>query len=439
MKRPYATAIFGLLLVFGKTGGLRAQAPAHQTSPHPPVQKLANPLNDLLEEARKAIDRQDYAAAVEPLQKVLAEEPNFTYAHFQLAYAFAGLGRHEEARKEYQRAVDLDPKLLEGWVNLGLLLLDAEPAAAAAAFGHAVDLQPAQSRPRFLLGCARERSGDLAGAVQAYEEAAKLDPRDYEVAFAYGRTLLRLNRPAQAESNFRTALASRPGSAPARLGLASSLAAQRKPEAVAAFRGYLQLQPGDHAAHLDLARSLYNQGQFPAALAEIEAAETGQQPSLDGLRLRADVLLAQSRWDDAAKVLQRALTLASSDGDLQAALGHAYLEKGDYSSAEKALKAALAREPKSSGALHDLIIAYSVTGDCPRALGAVDQLAAVETPNAGAWFVRGTCYDKMGRAAEAIEAYRKFLELDAGQNDRQDFQARQRSELLTRELKENKR
>jgi len=439
MKRPCASGVLGVLLLLGRAGELPAQAPAGQTTPHARVQKLANPLNDFLEEARKAIDRQDYAAAVEPLQKVLAEEPGFAYAHFQLAYAFTGLGRREEARKEYERAVDLDPKLVEGWLNLGLLLLDAEPGAAAAAFRHAVDLQPAQSRTQFLLGYARERSGDLASAVGAYEEATKLDPRDYEAAFAYGRALLRLNRPVEAESRFRNALASKPDSAPARLGLASSLAAQKKPEAAAAFRAYLQLKPDDQAARLDLARLLYSQGQFATALAELDAGEAGQPVSLDALRLRADVLLAQSRWDDAAEVLQRALAQAPGDGDLHAALGHAYLEKKDYAPAEKELKAVLAQNPKSLAALRDLVIAYSVSGDCPEALGAVDQLATMETLKGGAWFVRGTCYDKMGHVAEAIEAYRKFLELDAGRNDREEFQARERSAVLTRELKEHKR
>src|SRR5215470_7887267 len=43
------------------------------------TQKLANPLNDLLEEAQRDIDRKQFEAALTPLQKVLAEEPDFAY------------------------------------------------------------------------------------------------------------------------------------------------------------------------------------------------------------------------------------------------------------------------------------------------------------------------------------------------------------------------
>jgi tetratricopeptide (TPR) repeat protein len=50
------------------------------------------------------------------------------------------------------------------------------------------------------------------------------------------------------------------------------------------------------------------------------------------------------------------------------------------------------------------------------------------------WFVRGICYDKLSRKAEAIEAYQKFLDLDNGQNETQDFQARRRAYTLQSEL-----
>ena len=68
------------------------------------------------------------------------------------------------------------------------------------------------------------------------------------------------------------------------------------------------------------------------------------------------------------------------------------------------------------------------------ALGAMDRLAKMETPKPGSWFVRAICYDKLSRKAEAIEAYQKFLDLDGGQHDTQDFQARHRILALQREL-----
>jgi tetratricopeptide (TPR) repeat protein len=53
--------------------------------------------------------------------------------------------------------------------------------------------------------------------------------------------------------------------------------------------------------------------------------------------------------------------------------------------------------------------------------------------------MHATCYDKLGNMAEAIEAYQKFIELDHGRDDAQDFQARQRVAFLRRKLEGKKR
>ncbi|MGC2672601.1 MAG: tetratricopeptide repeat protein, partial [Candidatus Acidiferrum sp.] len=141
------------------------------------TQKLSNPLNDLLNEAQHDIDNNQFEAAITPLQKLLAEKPDIAWAHFQLAYAYTALKRTNEARAEYERATALDPKMSEAFLNLGILLTQKDPAAAVVPLRKAVELLPAQSRPRFLLGYALERSGDIPGAAESYEAALRLDPR----------------------------------------------------------------------------------------------------------------------------------------------------------------------------------------------------------------------------------------------------------------------
>ncbi len=439
MKRSISLAALPMFLLAVFANSVPAQTPAPPRPAQQKTQKLANPLNDLVVEAQKAIERQDFAAAVPPLEKVVAEQPEFAYAHFQLGYAFTALKRWDEAKSEYQRAAALDPKMAEAHLNLGLLLLDRDPAAAVMPLERAVELLPAQSRPRFLLGYARERAGDLPGAAQAYEGAEKLDPRDYEIEFAYGRTLLRLNDAAAAEGKFRQALEIKSDSAAARLGLANSLAQQDKPEAAEAFRVYLELTPDDRDARLELARLLFNQKEYAAALRELDTAEASQQASLDTLKLRADILIAESRWDESVAILQRALAMAPHDAGLHAGLGRIYLGKRDFASAERELKTALAADAKLADGWRDLSATYYLAGNCPASLDALERLARLETPNAGSWFVRATCYDKLGRVSDAIEAYQKFLELDRERNANQEFQAQQRIKFLKRVLEEKKR
>jgi len=281
-----------------------------QTQPQSRTQKLANPLNDLLDEAQHDIDANQFEAALTPLQKVLAEKPEIAWAHFQLAYAYTALKRTDEARAEYERATAIDPKMSEAFLNLGILLTERDPAAAVVPLRRAVDLLPAQSRPRFLLGHALERSGDIPGAVDCYEAALRLDPRDVETIMHLANLYVGLKRYPDAETKFRAGLELQPKSPQALLGLAQTLDAEKKPEAAAAFRDYLAVQPDAPGAQSRVIHILLEQKQYDAALTELDRADQGKPPTLDSLRSRADIQIAQKKWNDAVVTLGKAITLA---------------------------------------------------------------------------------------------------------------------------------
>jgi len=57
----------------------------------------------------------------------------------------------------------------------------------------------------------------------------------------------------------------------------------------------------------------------------------------------------------------------------------------------------------------------------------LDEIAKMEQPGAGVWFIRAICYDKLNQSKLALEAYQKFLELDQDKNPDQVWQAKERS------------
>ena len=411
-----------------------ASAQQKSSQPQSRTQKLANPLNDLLDEAQKDIDNNQFEAALTPLQKFIAQEPDIAWAHFQLAYAYTALKRPDEARAEYQRATTLDPKMSEAFLNLGILLTEKDPAAAVAPLRRAVELLPAQSRPRFLLGFAQERSGDIPAATDSYEAALRLDPRDVETVIHLGNLYVGLKRYADAESKFRAALELEPKSSPALLGLAQTLDAQKKPEAANAYRDYLAANPDNPAARSRLIHWLLDQKQYDAALAELDRSEAGKPPTLDSLRSRADILIAQKKWDDSIGALRKAIALAPNDAQLHGGLGRVYMQKRDFPSAEKEIKAALQLDRNNLAYWKDLSSTYYLGGNFPATLATLDLIAKAENPGPGEWFIRALCYDKLNQPKPALAAYEKFLELDQDKNPDQVWQAQQRSKVLRRML-----
>ncbi len=410
-----------------------------QSSSKPAVQsrtqKVANPLNDLLEEAQRDIDKNNFESAIAPLQKVIADQPEFAYAHFQLAYVYTALKRTDEARAEYTRTIAIDSKMSEAYLNLGTLLLDKkENAAAVTPLRKAVDLLPAQSHPRYLLAVALDRSGDHAGAAEAFEALHHLDPNNVTAINYLGWAALRNGRPAAAEARFRRAVEIQPKEPEGHKGLAESLDAQKKSEAAATYRDYLELMPNDAEARARLVHLLLDQSQSDAALAELDRLDAGKQPTIESLKLRADVQIAGKKWDDSIVTLQQALALAPNDAQLHGGLGRIFLQKRDFAAAEKELRIALRLDSKNLGYWKDLSTTFFLGGNYPAALATLDEIAKMEQPGAGVWFIRAICYDKLNQPKLALEAYQKFLALDQDKNPDQVWQARERSKVLQRML-----
>lgn len=402
-------------------------------------QKVANPLNDLLEEAQKDIDANNFEAAIAPLQKFIAEKPEVAFAHFQLGYAYTALRHADEARAEYEQAIALDPKMPEAYLNLGILLLDKQDyAAAIAPLSKVVELLPAQGRPRSLLALAQERSGDVEGAARSYEGVLHLEPNDFAANQYLAELDLRRGKSAEAEARFHHALEIRPNAPEALQGLARSLEAQKKPEATEAYQQYLAAMPEDSGARVHLIHLLLNAQEYDAALAELDRADAGKPATLDSLRLRAEIQIAQKKLADAATTLQQAIAVAPRDAQLIGGLGRVYLQKRDFAMAEKELKAALQIDGNNPVYWKDLSSTYYLSGNCPATLATLDVIAKAEPPGSGAWFIRALCYDKLHQFKPALEAYEKFLALEQGKSSDQVWQAQQRSNVL-RHILEGKR
>ncbi len=415
----------------------QSQDPQSKSS-QPKPQKLRNPLNDLLDEAQAALDKNDFEAAIPPLQKFIAEQPDVAFGHFQLAYAYTGLHRATEARAEYERCIAIDPKMAEAQLNLGILLLKNDPASAVIPLRKAVELLPSQSRPRYLLGIALERSGDLPGAAESLEAASHLDPADTETLIHLGGVYLQLKRPADAEKKFRAVLELQPKSPLALRGLALSLDAENKPEAIDAYRNYLAVKPQDSTSRARFVQLLVSNKKFDEALAESEKGGTSQTPSLETLRLRADILIGQNKLDDAITTLKQAIALAPQDAQLHGGLGRLYLQKRDFPNAEQELKVAIQLDKKNVTYWKDLTSTLYLSGNYTAALAGFDVVDKMETPNAGSWFIRALCYDKLDQVQPALDAYRKFLDLDQNQHPDQVWQANQRIHVLEKRAEKKK-
>ncbi len=430
-----------LCIAAGNLSESVAQKPS-ATPKHGVANAEAQALNHLLDAAQQAIDKQDYASAAQNYKDYLAKNPDDATVHYDLGYAYTALHKPADAKSEYEKAIALNPKLGPAYQNLGITLLPDDPAGAVAALQKASELLPADARTKWLLGTALQDNGNFAPAIDQFEAAKNLDAKDAEIRVSLGQALLRVGRDKEALAAFQDALALQPKGrvlAAAHLGLGRAAITQKQlEEGVSELAAYLQMEPSDAGARIDRASALVDLGREDEALAELDrAAERGEE-QLRALKLRSQIYWEKKRYDDALPVLQKAVALAPRDPDLLARLGRVYLQKKDYPNALRCLTAAYNMNPSANDLLADAIEAEYLNKNYTEALAALDALAKREELPLGSWFMRAACYDNLGEAADALDAYQRFLQLNKDENSDMYFIATARSRVLARELQNKK-
>jgi tetratricopeptide (TPR) repeat protein len=180
---------------------------------------------------------------------------------------------------------------------------------------------------------------------------------------------------------------------------------------------------------------LVNLGKNDDALAELDRASASGQEDVATLELRVDVYWDLKRYADAVPYLQRAATLAPGDAEIPARLGRTYLQSKDYANAVHWLAAAYNMNPKATDVLAYLVDAEYGSKNYGATLKALDALEKQRELPATSWYLRGSCYDNLGQAAQALGAYQKFLQVNKDENSDMYFAATARVRELSREIK----
>jgi tetratricopeptide (TPR) repeat protein len=115
-----------------------------------------------------------------------------------LAVAYAALGRSADARALFKELVARPPTAATTWYNYGLFELQSgAPGAAADAFRRAVQREPAYGEAWQALGAALVKI-DRPAAMEAWRQAERLVPDDYDLLFNLAMLAAQGDKPADA-------------------------------------------------------------------------------------------------------------------------------------------------------------------------------------------------------------------------------------------------
>jgi tetratricopeptide (TPR) repeat protein len=154
--------------------------------------------------AGEALDEmKDRTAAIEQFRAAVKADPKMPEAHFGLGYLLWCQLQFEDAAKEFQVELDLNPNHVQALTYLGDIQLKLNhPEAALAPLEKAIRIDPKDQLAHLDLGILHIDAGRNDDALRELKTAEQLDPNDQNVHFRLGRFYKSLGKTSEANAEF---------------------------------------------------------------------------------------------------------------------------------------------------------------------------------------------------------------------------------------------
>ncbi len=395
------------------------------------LQAQSAPHRDWQSEGLRALEQNNYAAAIDALTKAVETDPKDYSARFNLALAESLAGKDSDAIGEYRKTLELKPDLYQANLNLGILLLRNQQAEAAIPVLEAArTAKPNEFRPVLYLADALLAAGKTEAAGEAYEAALKVDPKSAAAELGLGRALARRGQLDAAAPHFETAVKSDPSYQNALLELGELYEQAKRTTDAAAVYGRF---PDNAAAQERAGQILLLAGNRADAIPYLLAAVKLSPTSANRLAL-ATAYLGNKEIEKGVQVLNEALSADPSNFDLRMLAGRALRDQKQYPNAARQFLAATQIKADSVEAWNELAASLVLGDHYEPALAALDKLKAMGKETSSHLYLRAIMLDKLKQLPEALDYYQRFLAASHDQFPDEEFKARQRARIIKREL-----
>jgi len=408
-----------------------AGSPQPSSEPAPP-----QPISAEVVAAESAIASSDWTTAESKLDSYLLTHPADARALFDAGYVADAQNRLDDAAALYRRAIQANPKSFEAHLSLGLLLArqnkldEARPELAVA-----TTLDPGVAGPELKARAWRalariDRASDPAVASNDLLQALRLSPETPQDTLLAAELAEQAGQNDAAEAAYRRMLAKDPHSAPANAGLAHLLIARKQyPDAETLLRAALSNAPDDPTLNAQLATVLVAEDKAEAVplLQKLHDAHPAD-PAIT--HMLAEVLAVAGDYAGSDQLYIHLLAANPQDVDLLVAHGQNLVRQAQMEEAVKVFDKATQIDPANGDAWSGLAFAAFRTSHPDVTLHALTMRSRTLPENPATLFLWAQAYDTLHQKPQAAAYYHRFLQAAAGKFPDQEWQARQRLQIL---------
>jgi tetratricopeptide (TPR) repeat protein len=264
------------------------------------------------------------------------------------------------------------------------------------------------------LGTALLDQGDLAKAIDCYQEAIRIDP-EFVTAHANLGFALRQRDRDGALASFRQAIRLDPEFASSHVGMGSVLLDRKELDlALKELREGIRLDPTSAVAHSNLGIALWQKGDADGALASFrEAIQLDPESASTHVNLGAVLCTEKRNYDGAITALNEAIRLEPGLAPAHYNLGVALQGKKDLDGAMAAFKEAIRLNPKDVRSHVDLgAILCDVKRDYDGAIACFEAAIRLNPQDAKVHYNLGVALWPKGQLDRAVAAFAEAVRLN---------------------------
>ncbi|GFO57785.1 lipoprotein [Geomonas silvestris] len=367
----------------------------------------------LYEEGVKQLKASNPASAVVYFKNALEKDSNYSDARYQLAKAYAELGKYEQAEKEFTKVLKQEPSRDECLLDLAKIYNATDKGTQGFALGEQyLAKHPGAVEGLEVLGISCAAQKKYGESLNYLNQALKAQPTRSSTKMELAAVLSATGQVDQARGYLNEVVQNEAKPLKALYMLAAlEKTAGKTDQAVTLYTKILQLDPNQTQAQYKVGLILIEKGELAKAAARAEEMIKSHPKKGEGYRLKGLVSYFSRNYGEAITALQQSVKLAPTL-DAYQYLGLSYYNKGELETALSQFRIILDRVPTSRAArlmVAQTLLTQKRTDD---AIAEIKKALAVDDNDAGAHNLLASAYLAQGLFDDGMRELNRATQID---------------------------
>jgi len=338
---------------------------------------------------------------------LLVSAPENTEALILRGRSLINEKRYQEGAAELKKAIELDPKNMDPYIDLALAyVLANDTAAAEAALKQALTINPRSTKILLALGDLRVTAGKPDQAEIIYKQALEIAPDDEQIYLKFVRFYQHVGKPEKIETTLQTLASIRPQDEKPHILLGDFYTWLGQPDkALVSYQRATQLNTASTVARDKLISHYLGTGKTSEAEAKVKDILEKDKKDLMGRFFDARIRLAKNDVDEAITLFQGVVKDEPNFAPAHHFLGVAFLQKRQLVQARDAFAEAVKLNPNLPDSRTALAQIYLVEGSVDLAIEQAQAAIQLNPRNVQAAIIAGDAYLLKGDTAKSKQIF----------------------------------